>query len=60
LKQVISEACSIARSYKFTTTPPLKLVKFVDEKEQHRKTHPKPCSARPNENNCKATTRKEE
>jgi hypothetical protein len=60
LKQIISEACSIARSYKFTTTPPLKLAKFVDETEQHSKIHPKPCCARPNEKNCETTTRKEE
>jgi hypothetical protein len=52
LKQVVNEACSIA--------PTLKLAKFVDENEQHRKTHPKPCCARPNEKNYKTTTRKGE
>ncbi len=47
MKQVVNEACSIA--------PTLKLAKFVDENEQHRKTHPKP-----NEKNYKTTTRKGE
>jgi len=40
LKQVISEACSTGKSYKFTTTLSHKLAKFVNEQEQHRKTHP--------------------
>ncbi len=43
MEQVIDETCNNVKRYKLITTPPFKLAKLVDEKNQHRKPHTKPC-----------------